>query len=183
MAPKASRVELPVGVPMHCLTPFRVYDATDSDTEGKMTPRKNNAKSEEEVDQEFDVDLDEVIDEEIDDDLEVVLDEDAEDDVVDVDDDDEDSLEIPVAKPIVEADDVILDADDVEASLDEILKERLVVDDPDDDVDASEPDPTGEGMERVLPKQADEFVCKSCFLVKSFKQLSDKKRELCRDCV
>ena len=88
-----------------------------------------------------------------------------------------------MAKPIVEEDDVILDADDVEASLDEILKERLVVDDPDDDVDASEPDPTGEGMERVLPKQADEFVCKSCFLVKSFKQLSDKKRELCRDCV
>ena len=130
MAPKAFRVELPVGVPMHCLTPFRVYDATDSDTEGKMTPRKNNAKSEEEVDEELDVDLDEEIDEEIDDDLEVVLDE-----------------------------------------------------DPDDDVDASEPDPTGEGMERVLPKQADEFVCKSCFLVKSFKQLSDKKRELCRDCV
>jgi hypothetical protein len=164
---------------MHCYTLLGVYDATDSDTEGTMTPRKSTTKNEEEVDEEFEVDLDEVLD----DDLEEVLDDDADVDVVDVDDDDEDSLAIPVAKPIAEDDDVILDADDVEASLDEILKERLVVDDVDDDSESPDPDPSSDGMERVLPKQADEFVCKSCFLVKSFKQLADKKRELCRDCV
>ncbi len=149
-----------------------------------MTPRKSTAKNEEEIDEEFEVDLEEDLDEELDDELDVVADDDADDELADVDDDDDDSMEIPVAKPGAEEDDdVILDADDVEASLDEILKERLVVDDPDDESDGGDPDPTGDGLERVLPKQADEFVCKSCFLVKSFKQLADKKRGLCRDCV
>ena len=37
--------------------------------------------------------------------------------------------------------------------------------------------------ERVLPKQPDEFVCRSCFLVKHPSQLADKKKMLCRDCV
>ena len=37
--------------------------------------------------------------------------------------------------------------------------------------------------ERVLPKQPDEFVCRSCFLVKHPSQLADKKSMLCRDCV
>jgi hypothetical protein len=35
----------------------------------------------------------------------------------------------------------------------------------------------------VLPKQPGEFVCRSCFLVKSRTQLADKKHLLCRDCV
>ena len=56
------------------------------------------------------------------------------------------------------------DDEDVEASLDTILKERLVVEEPEDDEDTPEPeDRTADGVERVLPKQPGEFVCRSCF--------------------
>jgi Domain of unknown function (DUF4193) len=74
--------------------------------------------------------------------------------------------------------------EDVEASLDTILKERLVVEEPEDDEDLPEPeDRTGDGVERVLPKQPGEFVCRSCFLVKHPNQLADRKKMVCRDCV
>ena len=73
---------------------------------------------------------------------------------------------------------------DVEASLDTILKERLVVEEVEDDEETPEPeDRSGDGVERVLPKQPGEFVCRSCFLVKHGNQLADKKKMLCRDCV
>ncbi|MDA8341704.1 MAG: DUF4193 family protein [Actinomycetota bacterium] len=75
------------------------------------------------------------------------------------------------------------DDEDVEASLDMILKERLVVEDDEEDEEAAEPDDRGDGVERVLPKQPDEFVCRSCFLVKHPSQLADPERMLCRDCV
>jgi hypothetical protein len=35
---------------------------------------------------------------------------------------------------------------------------------------------------RPVPKQQNEFTCKSCFLVKHVSQLADRKKELCRDC-
>lgn len=73
--------------------------------------------------------------------------------------------------------------EDVEASLDMILKERLVVEEPEVDEDTPEPDDRSDGVERVLPKQPDEFVCRSCFLVKHPSQLADSKKMLCRDCV
>jgi hypothetical protein len=72
--------------------------------------------------------------------------------------------------------------DDVEASLDEILKEKMVVDDEPEDDDVAEVDDRSD-PDRVLPKQPDEFVCSSCFLVKHPSQLADKKKKLCRDCV
>ena len=81
------------------------------------------------------------------------------------------------------------DNDDVEASLDVILKSRLVVsddDDEDEDEDEEEEpegDERGETATRVLPKQPGEFVCQSCFLVKNQSQLADRERQLCRDCV
>jgi len=76
------------------------------------------------------------------------------------------------------------DDEDVEASLDTILKERLVVEEPEDDEETPEPeDRTADGVERVLPKQPGEFVCRSCFLVKHPNQLADRKKMLCRDCV
>ncbi len=76
------------------------------------------------------------------------------------------------------------DDEDVEASLDTILKERLVVEEVEDDEESPEPeDRTGDGVERVLPKQPGEFVCRSCFLVKHPNQLADRKKMLCRDCV
>ena len=76
------------------------------------------------------------------------------------------------------------DDEDVEASLDTILKERLVVEEEPDDEETPEPeDRSGDGVERVLPKQPGEFVCRSCFLVKHPNQLADRKKMLCRDCV
>ena len=36
---------------------------------------------------------------------------------------------------------------------------------------------------RAVPKQANEFVCSSCRLVKNESQLADPERQLCRDCV
>ena len=76
-----------------------------------------------------------------------------------------------------------LEDEDVEASLDVILKERLVVEEEPEDEEATDQEDKTEGNERVLPKQPDEFVCRSCFLVKHPSQLADKKKMLCRDCV
>jgi len=74
------------------------------------------------------------------------------------------------------------DEDDVEASLDVILKEKLVVADDDED-EPAETEDRAEVSQKVLPKQPDEFVCQSCFLVKHPSQLADDARILCRDCV
>lgn len=75
------------------------------------------------------------------------------------------------------------DDEDVEASLDVILKERLVVEDEPEDEELTDGDDRSEISERVLPKQPDEFVCRSCFLVKHPSQLADPVNMLCRDCV
>src|ERR1035438_3807117 len=130
-----------------------------------------------------------------------LLDEDDDDDLGDValvddlDEDDDDEVVVTPVGVVVEGDiapvetededDDDLDDDDVEASLDVILKERLVVADDEEDEEEEAPDSEdrGEGSLRVLPKQPGEFVCRSCFLVKSQTQLADKKRLLCRDCV
>ncbi len=127
----------------------------------------------------------------------LVGDDDLDDDPLDDDDlevDIDEVVVVPVAA-IVEADEGAtdededeLDDDDVEASLDVILKERLVVEDDEAEDDEDEDEPTdpderGDGTLRVLPKQPGEFVCRSCFLVKSETQLADEARLLCRDCV
>jgi hypothetical protein len=91
----------------------------------------------------------------------------------------------PEGEEGADEDDDELDDDDVEASLDVILKERLVVEDEEEE-DEDEPadvEDRGDGAFRVLPKQPGEFVCQSCFLVKSHSQLADPERMLCRDCV
>lgn len=77
------------------------------------------------------------------------------------------------------------DDEDVEASLDVILKERLVVpEEAEEDEDtAADTDERPEAASKVLPKQPDEFVCQSCFLVKHPTQLADSGRMLCRDCL
>ena len=62
----------------------------------------------------------------------------------------------------------MLDDDDVEADLDRILKDRMVTtddEDDDDEDDDDEPDTRGEGGERLQPKQQDEQLCPSCFLL------------------
>jgi hypothetical protein len=80
-------------------------------------------------------------------------------------------------------DDLVDDVQAVEARLDGLLKERLVVEDEPEDDEVADVDDRSETTDRVLPKQPDEFVCRSCFLVKHPSQLADKKRMLCRDCV
>jgi hypothetical protein len=144
-----------------------------------------------------------------DDELEGDIDEDALEDLEDVDtleddddvaviDDEDDELEDEVAEILTaspasvvektgeaedEEEEEEPDDEDVEASLDVILKERLVVEDEPEDEEATDQEDKTEGNERVLPKQPDEFVCRSCFLVKHPSQLADKKKMLCRDCV
>ena len=138
-------------------------------------------------------------DELIEDDLEELADDDdlIADDPLAIDDDDDvvaviDVGEEGTAKAVAKAageetdddEEEEPDDEDVEASLDTILKERLVVEEVEDDEETPEPeDRTGDGVERVLPKQPGEFVCRSCFLVKHGNQLADKKKMLCRDCV
>ena len=104
-------------------------------------------------------------------------------DVIEVEDEDDDA-EVVVAEEEDEEEDSEDDEDEVEASLDVILKEKLVV--PDEEADDEEPPEQDDRVEstlKVLPKQPDEFVCQSCFLVKHPSQLADNERALCRDCV
>jgi hypothetical protein len=148
-----------------------------------------------EVDElEVDIDEDALVDLEDDD----PLDDDDDDDVIEVEDDDEDAVEVEVAEILTASPAAVVERsgdaedeeeeeepedEDVEASLDVILKERLVVEDEPEDEEATDQEDRTEGNERVLPKQPDEFVCRSCFLVKHPSQLADKKNMLCRDCV
>ena len=50
-------------------------------------------------------------------------------------------------------------------------------------------DPSGDAEDRagesgkIAPRRPGEFVCQSCFLVKSPAQLADAKAQLCVDCV
>ncbi len=143
-------------------------------------------------------DLDELVDDDLiaEDGLALPDDDDDDVDVVVVDDDVDEVVETPEIPEVgakvatkageesEEDDEEEPDDEDVEASLDTILKERLVVEEVEDDEDTPEPeDRTGDGVERVLPKQPGEFVCRSCFLVKHPNQLADRKKMLCRDCV
>ena len=150
-----------------------------------------------EPDLEDDVDLE-------DDDLalevDVVADADVEvDDELLAEEDPLDVVAVPVvttAAPVEEGtedqdDDVVdleeeLHPDDVEEPLDVLLHERTKADrleeDADDLADDDEPDEKGEVSGRVVPRQADEFLCRSCFLVKPLSQLASNEKDLCRDC-
>ena len=103
-----------------------------------------------------------------------------------------------VAAPVVEEaaeeeDDEVVDLeeelhpDDVEEPLDVLLQERTKADRLNEDAtdledDDPDPDDRGEGTARVVPRQADEFLCRSCFLVKPLSQLARGEKDLCRDC-
>ncbi|GAC1375062.1 MAG: hypothetical protein NVSMB32_18080 [Actinomycetota bacterium] len=74
-----------------------------------------------------------------------------------------------------------------EASLEEILSKRGDVAELEEEEDSLLDLSQDERMEslsiRPIPKQANEFVCTHCHLVKHKSQLADPARELCRDCV
>ncbi len=85
---------------------------------------------------------------------------------------------------------------DADESLDELTSRRkndaatavIDVDDGDtvDSFDLPDADLSGEELTvRVVPKQADEFVCSSCFLVHHHSQLALRKdgQPYCADCV
>lgn len=92
--------------------------------------------------------------------------------VVGDDDDEEDGVVVPVGQG--------------ETSFDELIaKHPEVVDDEDDEslIELTREERLESLSIRAAPKQANEFVCKSCHLVKHNSQMADKKRTLCRDCV
>ena len=105
----------------------------------------------------------------------------------DSDEEDEVAIEEESAVPAVpeEIEDVADEAD-VELALDEVLAETIRRDttpEDDDEAPTAEVDPTLDPSEILLPKQDDEFRCKSCLLLKKMSQLADKQKTLCRDCV
>ncbi len=129
-----------------------------------------------------------VTEEELEDEVDVVED-DAEDDdvlvVVDVEAADDDDEVVVAAVAVADDDDDVVDDADVELALDEVLAETILrTSVPEDDDEAPlEADPLLDTTEAILPKQDDEFRCKSCRLLKKTSQLADKANMLCRDCV
>ena len=72
-----------------------------------------------------------------------------------------------------------------ETSFEELAKRAEDTEDEDDDdvvQDLSRDDKAEALVEKVVPLQANEFTCRSCFLVKHRSQLADKKKMFCRDC-
>lgn len=86
----------------------------------------------------------------------------SDDDDEDDDDESSDSPQTKRSKSDDDDDDEMLD-DDVEEDLDKILKDRLVAAD-DEDEENNEP-VRGASGEQLQPKQRDEQLCSSCFLL------------------
>lgn len=135
-------------------------------------------------------DLDDADDLDVGDDVEVDVDvvADLDDGIVD-DGDEPDSDDADEESPILivrtEDDDDLADDADVELALDEVLAEtiRRTTTPEDDDDGPIDVDPLVDPLETILPKQDDEFRCKSCRLLKKMSQLADPEKNLCRDCV
>ncbi|GEM_PF-21404 len=89
----------------------------------------------------------------------------------------------------------VTELEDLEESLDRILAERLAGD-AEAAVEPDEPEPEGDSLTgplialhmpstdgpEVAPCHEDEFVCRSCFLVRKRAQLADASGSICRDC-
>jgi hypothetical protein len=163
-------------------------------------------------DEEFDDDEPELDDDELeaddelelDDDVVAVVDADGDGDEVVVEEVIEDAAAAPAARTSKRAgsddsgstdedeDDVVdleeeLHPDDVEEPLDVLLHERTTTDRLEEeatelDDDDLEPDAPGDASGRVVPRRDDEFLCRSCFLVKPLSQLARGEKDLCRDC-
>ncbi len=83
------------------------------------------------------------------------------------------------------------DESSVESSLDELLAKKAadpkLEDDEDDvldlDVDIPADDSSLDPLAvKAVPQQANEFTCRSCFLVKHRSQLANEKKLICTDC-
>ncbi len=166
--------------------------------ESVATPVDEELDLDEDIDGELDLDdeldVDDEIDEELDLDDDLDTDEQTDDEIVldgiegvgidelplEEDGDEDDVEEADEADEADEEDSDDTDDDEVESALDDILRERFVVTEVDDE---EEVDESGDTVVRVKPRQPDEFVCQSCFLVKSMIQLADADKMFCRDCV
>ncbi len=97
----------------------------------------------------------------------------------------EDEIEEPAAADDEEED--LPEPEQLEASLEQILSKRsepVEAEDDEDSIFELTPEERVESLAvRAVPKQANEFVCTSCHLVKHNSQLADRQRQLCRDCV
>ena len=126
------------------------------------------------VDEETDDD-----DEEDDDDVDLELDDDLGlDDIPVVDDDDDDDDDDDAADD-EDDDDEVVAADEAEESLDVLLAREQG----EDDALVRLDDEPRDGLVSVTtPIGADEFTCRSCFLVKRRAQLADEKKIICFDC-
>lgn len=138
---------------------------------------------------------------------ELELEEDTDDGDLVLDDDAEGDIDIDalVAEPVIPVVDVVavpaedeeedddnldleeeLHPDDVEEPLDVLLAERTAaerIDEEEADLeDEDEPDNPAEGTGKIVPRRDDEFLCRSCFLVKPLSQLAKGEKNLCRDC-
>jgi len=100
-------------------------------------------------------------------------------------DDEEDDEELDDGE---EEEDLVEPSAIAEGSLEEILSKRGEVADTEEEEEEALLDLShDERMEtlsiRPVPKQANEFVCLNCHLVKHQSQLADPAKQLCRDCV
>lgn len=73
----------------------------------------------------------------------------------------------------------------VEASYEELFSKRAEADEEEEEslLEMTRDERIESLSIRTVPRQANEFVCTSCHLVKHNSQLADAKRALCRDCV
>ena len=78
----------------------------------------------------------------------------------------------------------------VESSLEELLQKKAAerpAEEAEDDVldlELSHDEQAGTDalVVKALPKQENEFTCRSCFLVKHQSQLANRRKSICRDC-
>ncbi|AII08307.1 DUF4193 domain-containing protein [Rhodococcus opacus] len=86
----------------------------------------------------------------------------------------------------------VTESDETDTSLEQLTANRKDTQSPVVDVEDSDTaesfelpgaDLSGEELTvRVIPKQADEFTCTSCFLVHHRSRLADPAQLICRDC-
>ena len=137
-----------------------------------------------------DEDLDDELVAELDDDLDVL---DEDDDLEDGDEEESGAEEEEGEEEDEDESEDAVAEDSDSTSLEELLARRTAArqgtDDPDEDDDLSALSSEAARKDsrtksKVTPlRNREEFVCKSCFLLKPKVQLADSERMLCRDCV
>jgi Domain of unknown function (DUF4193) len=163
-------------------------DLEDDDDEGEDLDEDQLAA---ELD-DADLDPEDLDEDDLDDSLDADFDEDEDD--ADEDDSDSDSDADEDEEEEDEADASDEEDEDGPSSLDQLLEKRSALrsgtDDSDDDdeilalADDTLAPAKGGVKAPVIPlRDREEFVCRSCFLVKRRSQLADPEKQLCRDCV